>query len=234
MRARCILTKNLLFGCPMREKGKIVIAEDHTILREGLRALLSSQEDLEVVGEAGDGREAIRQVEKLTPDLILMDLSMPKMNGIEAIREIRRRVPETRILALTVHKAEEFILEVLQSGADGYIPKDASSNELMMAIKSILLGKRYLSPSVSNFVIEGYLESKRISEPTTPWDKLTKREREILKLIAEGHKNKEIADYLCISVKTVEKHRANLMKKLDLHSAAALTAYAMERGLVTR
>ncbi|MGD8915267.1 MAG: response regulator transcription factor [Syntrophobacterales bacterium] len=218
----------------MREKGRIVIAEDHTILREGLRALLSSQENLEVVGEAEDGREAIRQVEKLTPDLILMDLSMPKMNGIEAIREIRRRVPETRILALTVHKAEEFILEVLQSGADGYIPKDASSNELMMAIKSILMGKRYLSPSVSNVVIEGYLESRRTSESITPWGKLTKREREILKLIAEGYKNKDIADYLCISVKTVEKHRANLMKKLDLHSAAALTAYAMERGLVTR
>lgn len=218
----------------MREKGRLVIAEDHTILREGLRALLSSQENLEVVGEAEDGREAIRQVEKLTPDLILMDLSMPKMNGIEAIREIRRRVPETRILALTVHKAEEFILEVLQSGADGYIPKDASSNELMMAIKSILMGKRYLSPSVSNVVIEGYLESRRTSESITPWGKLTKREREILKLIAEGYKNKDIADYLCISVKTVEKHRANLMKKLDLHSAAALTAYAMERGLVTR
>jgi DNA-binding NarL/FixJ family response regulator len=218
----------------MREKGRIVIAEDHTILREGLRALLSSQENLEVVGEAEDGREAIRQVEKLTPDLILMDLSMPKMNGIEAIREIRRRVPETRILALTVHKAEEFILEVLQSGADGYIPKDASSSELMMAIKSILMGKRYLSPSVSNVVIEGYLESRRTSEFITPWGKLTKREREILKLIAEGYKNKDIADYLCISVKTVEKHRSNLMKKLDLHSAAALTAYAMERGLVTR
>jgi DNA-binding NarL/FixJ family response regulator len=163
-----------------------------------------------------------------------MDLSMPKMNGIEAIREIRRRVPETRILALTVHKAEEFILEVLQSGADGYIPKDASSSELMMAIKSILMGKRYLSPSVSNVVIEGYLESRRTSEFITPWGKLTKREREILKLIAEGYKNKDIADYLCISVKTVEKHRSNLMKKLDLHSAAALTAYAMERGLVTR
>ena len=218
----------------MREKGRIVIAEDHTILREGLRALLSSQENLEVVGEAGDGREAIRQVEELTPDLILMDLSMPKMNGVEAIREIKRRVPETRILALTVHKAEEFILEVLQSGADGYLPKDASSNELMMAIRSILMGKRYLSPSVSNVVIEGYLESRRTSESITPWDKLTKREREILKLIAEGHKNKDIAEYLCISVKTVEKHRANLMKKLDLHSAAALTAYAMERGLVTR
>ena len=218
----------------MKEKGRIVIAEDHTILREGLRALISSQEDLEVVGEAGDGMEAVRQVEGLTPDLILMDLSMPKMNGVEAIREIRKRIPQTRILALTVHKTEEFILEVLQAGADGYIPKDASSNELMMAIRSVLMGKRYLCPSVSRVVIEGYLESRRTPESATPWDTLTKREREILKLIAEGHKNKEIADYLCISVKTVEKHRANLMKKLDLHSAAALTAYAMERGLVTR
>ncbi len=218
----------------MREKGRIVIAEDYTILREGLRALLSLQEDLDVVGEAEDGREAIRRVEELKPDLILMDLSMPKMNGVEAIREIRRRVPETKILALTVHKAEEFVLEVLQAGADGYIPKDASSNELMMAIKSVLMGKRYLSPSVSKVVIEGYLESKGTFTSGTPWETLTKREREILKLIAEGHKNKEIADFLCISVKTVEKHRANLMKKLDLHSAAALTAYAMERGLVTR
>jgi len=218
----------------MREKAKIVIAEDHTILRESLRALLSLQEDLDVVGEAEDGREAIRRVEELTPDLILMDLSMPKMNGVEAIREIRRRVPETKILTLTVHKAEEFVLEVLQAGADGYIPKDASSNELVMAIKSVLMGKRYLSPSVSKVVIEGYLESKRTFVSSTPWETLTKREREILKLIAEGHKNKEIADFLCISVKTVEKHRANLMKKLGLHSAAALTAYAMERGLVTR
>jgi two-component system response regulator NreC len=218
----------------MREKGTIVIAEDHTILREGLCALISSQEDLQVVGEAGDGREAIRQVESLEPDLILMDLSMPRMSGVEAIREIRKRIPRTKILALTVHKTEEFILEVLQAGADGYIPKDASSNELMMAIRSVLMGKRYLCPSVSKVVIEGYLESRRASESSTIWDTLTKREREILKLIAEGYKNKEIGDYLFISVKTVEKHRANLMKKLDLHSAAALTAYAMERGLVTR
>jgi two-component system response regulator NreC len=218
----------------MRKKGRIVIAEDHTILREGLCALISSQEDLEVIGEAGDGREVIRQVEGLEPDLILMDLSMPRMSGVEAIREIKKRIPKTKILALTVHKTEEFILEVLQAGADGYIPKDASSNELMMAIRSVLMGKRYLCPSVSKVVIEGYLESRRPSESGTPWDTLTKREREILKLIAEGYKNKEIGDYLCISVKTVEKHRANLMKKLDLHSAAALTAYAMERGLVTR
>jgi DNA-binding NarL/FixJ family response regulator len=173
-------------------------------------------------------------VEELGPDLILTDLSMPKMNGVEAIREIKKRAPETKVLALTVHKAEEFILEVLQAGADGYILKDASSEELIMAIKSVLGGKRYLSPSVSQMVIEGYLEGRKSFTSSSPWDTLTKREREILKLIAEGHKNKEIADYLYISVKTVEKHRANLMKKLDLHSAAALTAYAMERGLVTR
>ncbi len=218
----------------MKEKHRIVIAEDHTILREGLRALISSEPDFEVVGEAEDGREAIRCVVKLAPDLILMDLSMPKMNGIEAIREIKKRTPETKILALTVHRTEEFILEVLQAGAVGYVLKDASSVELMMAIKSVLAGKRYLSPSISHMVIEGYLAGKKTFEPRSPWDTLTQREREILKLIAEGHKNKEIADYLCISVKTVEKHRANLMKKLDLHNASALTAYAIERGLVTR
>jgi DNA-binding NarL/FixJ family response regulator len=218
----------------VKEKHRIVIAEDHTILREGLRALLSSEPDFEVVGEAEDGREAIRCTVELVPDLILMDLSMPKMNGIEAIREIKKRVPETKFLALTVHRTEEFILEVFQAGAGGYILKDASSIELIMAIKSILDGKRYLSPSVSQMVIEGYLTGRKTFEPSSPWDTLTKREREILKLIAEGHKNKEIADYLCISVKTVEKHRANLMKKLDLHSASALTAFAMERGLTTR
>ncbi|MGD8255235.1 MAG: response regulator transcription factor [Syntrophobacterales bacterium] len=218
----------------MKTRHRVVIAEDHTILREGLRALLSAESDLEVVGEADDGRQAIRRVEELGPDLILTDLSMPKMNGVEAIREIKKRAPETKVLALTVHKAEEFILEVLQAGADGYVLKDASSEELMMAIKSVLGGKRYLSPSVSQLVIEGYLEGRKSIASSSPWDTLTKRERQILKLIAEGHKNKEIADYLYISVKTVEKHRANLMKKLDLHSAAALTAYAMERGLVTR
>ena len=216
----------------MKEESRIVIAEDHTILREGLRSLLSSEPELRVVGEAKDGREAIQCAEQLEPDLILMDLSMPKMNGVEAIREIKNRIPETRVLALTVHKAEEFVLEVLQAGADGYVLKDASSEELVMAIRSVLGGQRYLSPAVSQMVIDGYLAGRKTCE--SPWDTLTKREREILKLIAEGHKNKEIADYLCISVKTVEKHRANLMKKLDLHSAAALTAYAMERGLVTR
>ena len=232
----CILDRKgqTIDGDAMREKHKIVIAEDHTILREGLRALLSSAPDCRVVGEAEDGRKAIQRVEQLEPDLILMDLAMPKMNGIEAIREIKKRSPETRILALTVHKTEEFILEVLQAGADGYLLKDASSVELMMAIRTVLGGKPYISPSVSQLVIDGYLDGKKGFGSGSPWDTLTQREREILKLIAEGYKNKEIADYLCISVKTVEKHRANLMKKLDLHSASALTAYAMERGLITR
>jgi DNA-binding NarL/FixJ family response regulator len=218
------------------EKGKqrIVIAEDHTILREGLRALLSSNPTFEVVGEAEDGQNAIRCVERLRPDLVLMDLSMPKMNGMEAIRDIKKRCPETKVLALTVHKTEEYILATLEAGADGYVLKDATHAELMMAIKSVLFGKPYLSPGISERVIDGYLERSKVIKSRSSWDTLTQREREVLKLIGEGYKNKEIADYLCISVKTVEKHRANLMSKLDLHSASALTAFAMEKGLVTK
>ncbi len=215
-------------------KRRIFIAEDHTILREGLRALLSSNPDIEVVGEAEDGREAIRGAERLTPDLILMDLSMPRMNGIEAIREIKKRCPGTRILVLTVHKTEEYILAALQAGADGYVLKDATHSELTMAIESVLSKRPYLSPGISERVIEGYLEGRRTAAPSSSWDTLTQREREVLKLIGEGYKNREIADELCISPKTVEKHRANLMRKLDLHTTAALTNLAIEKGLVTR
>ncbi len=216
------------------EKKRIIIAEDHTILREGLRALLSSDPEFEVVGEAEDGRDAIQCVQNLTPDLVLMDLSLPRMNGMDAIQEIKKRCPETRVLALTVHRTEEYILATLRAGADGYVLKDATHAELVMGIKSVLKGKPYLSPGVSDKVIEGYLEGRKSLRPVTPWDTLTQREREVLKLIAEGYKNKEIADYLYISAKTVEKHRANLMKKLDLHNTSALTAFAMEKGLVTK
>jgi DNA-binding NarL/FixJ family response regulator len=215
-------------------KKRIVIAEDHTILREGLRALLSSDPDFEVVGEAEDGRDAIQCVESLTPDLVLMDLSLPRMNGMDAIKEIKRRSPDTKVLALTVHRTEEYILATLRAGADGYVLKDATHAELVMGIRSVLTGRPYLSPGVSDKVIEGYLEGRKTVKTGTPWDTLTQREREVLKLIAEGYKNKDIADYLYISVKTVEKHRANLMKKLDLHSTSALTAFAMERGLITK
>ena len=218
----------------MGDKNRIVIAEDHTILREGLRALLSSHPDLEVVGEAADGRDAIRRVVEEAPDLVLLDLSMPRMDGMDAIREISKRSPDTRILALTVHKEEEYVLAALQAGADGYALKDATQAELVTAIRSVLAGKRYLSPGVSEKVIEGYLAGKKAPAAKTPWDSITAREREVLKLIAEGYNNKEIAEILCISVKTVEKHRSNIMEKLDLHNVSALTAYAIERGIVTR
>ena len=218
----------------MTQRYKIVIAEDHTILREGLRALLSSSPGLEIVGEAEDGLGAIQCARSVKPDLVLMDLSMPRMNGMDAIREIKKLCPGTKILALTVHKAEEYVLASLQAGADAYVLKDATHSELMVAIKSVLAGKRYLSPGVSEKVIEGYLEGRRESKFRSPWDTLTRREREVLKLIGEGYKNKEIADYLCLSVKTVETHRANLMRKLDLHDVSALTTFAIEKGLVTR
>jgi len=218
----------------MKAKYRLIIAEDHTILREGLRSLLSSDPDLDIVGEAQDGQEAIRCVEKLKPSLVLMDLSMPRMSGMDAIKEIKKRSPETKILVLTVHKNEEYIVATLQAGADGYALKDSTHVELGIAIKNVLSGNHYISPAISGRVIEGYLDGRKAFKRTTPLDTLTQRERGILKMIAEGYKNKEIADYLCISVKTVEKHRANLMQKLDLHSVSALTAFAMEKGLVTK
>jgi two-component system, NarL family, response regulator NreC len=218
----------------MGKKKRIVIAEDHTILREGLRAMLSASPDLEVVGEAQDGRDAVRCVEHVRPDVILMDLSMPRTHGLDAIGEIKRICPDTKILVLTVHKAEEYVLAALHAGADGYVSKDGSKAELFMAIDSVLAGKRFLSPEISAKVIQGYLDGRQALKPKSSWDTLTQREREILKLIAEGYKNREIGDYLCISLKTVEKHRANLMRKLDVHSTSALTTVAIERGLVSK
>jgi DNA-binding NarL/FixJ family response regulator len=218
----------------MTEKHRMVIAEDHTILREGLKALLASDPGLEVVGEARDGQEAIRAAEKLKPHLILMDLSMPRMNGLDAIREIRKSSPQTKILILTVHKTDEYIQAALEAGANGYVLKDSGHNELSLAIRNVLEGKYFISPEISGKIIGGYLQGKRPDKLLTPWETLTLRERSILKLIAEGYRNKDIADFLCISVKTVEKHRANLMQKLDLHNISDLTALAIEKGLITR
>jgi DNA-binding NarL/FixJ family response regulator len=218
----------------MGEKKKIIVAEDHRILREGLKALLASSSKVEIVGEAEDGLEAIRCVEKLKPHMILLDLAMPRMNGISAIKEIKSRFPETKILALTIHETEDYILEAFKSGADGYCLKDAGHAELLAAIDSVLAGKPYLSPGVSQKVLQGYLEGRRTLKTHSSWDTVTQREKDVLKLVGEGYKNKEIADYLCISVKTVEKHRSNLMKKLDIHTVSALTSYAIQKGLVTR
>jgi DNA-binding NarL/FixJ family response regulator len=212
---------------------RLVIAEDHTILREGLKALLSTRADLEVVGEATDGREAVRAVQELNPDLILLDLSMPRSNGLEALKEIKRLSPQTKVLVLTVHKTEDYVFTALQAGADGYVLKDSSASELILAVRSVLSGERYLGPAIAGTVVSGYLGS-RDGKPLRPsFDDLSTREREVLKLIAEGYRTKDIAEYLCISPKTVEKHRANLMDRLNLHTVSALTTYAIEKGLVT-
>jgi len=216
----------------MGEKFRIVIAEDYTIVRQGLKSLLGSFSDFEVIGEAVDGKEAIELVGSLRPDLVLMDLSMPKTGGISAIKEIKRCLPETKILALTVHKTEGHVRMALEAGADGYILKDASYTELEMAIRNILEGKSYLSPEISDGIIRGYLSGVKAAKTETMTGNLTPREVEVLKLIAEGYKSKEIADYLSISTNTVDKHRANLMRKLDLHSASALTHFALKEGLV--
>lgn len=212
-------------------KKRIVIAEDHTILREGLKALLSQDPDLEIAGEARDGLEAVRVISDLKPDLALMDLSMPKMSGIDAIREVRRCCPETRILVLTVHKNEEYVIASLKAGANGYLLKESTHQELMQAVTHVLDGRPYLSPGISDTIISGYLAGRK-DEVHSPLDMLSQREKEVLKLVAEGHKNREIAEFLFISVKTVEKHRDNIMKKLDLHSTLELAKFAMEHGLV--
>jgi two-component system, NarL family, response regulator NreC len=218
----------------VKKINRVLLVEDQVLLREGIRTLLSFEADLEVVGEAGNGLEAVRQVDKLQPDLVLMDLSMPIMGGIEAIKEIRSKWKDLKIVTLTVNETEEYISASLKAGANGYVLKDSTKDELLRAIREVLAGKRVLSPGASDKIIEGYLEGQKGKTVLTAWDTLTLREREILKLIGEGYRNKAIADFLCISPNAVEKHRSNIMVKLNLHSSSALTAYAIEKGLVSR
>jgi DNA-binding NarL/FixJ family response regulator len=218
----------------MRKPHRILIVEDHRILREGLRSLLASNPDLEVAGEAADGLEAVRAVETCAPELVLIDLAMPRMDGLDAIREIKNQNPDVKVLVLTVNKAEEYVLAALKAGANGYLLKDATYAELKLGIEYVLSGKTYLSPEVSERMVTSYMEGTVPEKASSSLDTLTQRERQVLKLVAEGYPNRRIADYLCISVKTVEKHRSNLMKKLDLHNASELTSFALEKGLVTR
>jgi DNA-binding NarL/FixJ family response regulator len=211
---------------------RVIIVEDHTLLRAGLRALLASAEAFEVVGDFDNARDAVRSLATMAPDLVLLDLAMPGMSGVEAITEIRRRDSQVRILVLTIQRAEESIHESLLAGANGYLLKSATQQELLAAMRSVLSGQTYLSPEVSEKIVNGFLGRGRDGPPATPWSLLTHREREVLKLVAEGRPNRFIAQFLSLSIKTVEKHRANLMRKLDLHNASELTTYAIEKGLV--
>ena len=210
----------------------VIIVEDHQLFRDGLKSMLSKRDDVAVVGEAEDGITALKLIRKLKPGLILLDLSMPKMGGISVLRDVKRELPDTRVLLLTIHESDQYVLEAFEAGADGYCIKDSSREELMMAIDSVLDGKTYISPGISDQVMEGFLSSRKRLKEKTRWDTITPREREVLKLLAEGYSNKEIGDLLNISVKTVEKHRANLIGKLDLHTVAELTAYAIQNGLI--
>jgi two-component system, NarL family, response regulator NreC len=216
----------------LKKKDTIIIAEDHKVLQQGLLSLLNGSDEFEVVGQAGDGTEAVRGTLQKEPDLLLLDLNMPKTDGFSVIEEVKRRCPRTRILALTMHREEDFIFRAFQSGVDGYCLKSAGYEELLLAIRSVLSGKNYVSPEISGTVLEGYLDDRKTIRDRSPWDTLTRREREVLKLVGEGFHNRDIAGSLCISVKTVEKHRGNIMDKLDIHTASALTAYAIEKGLV--
>ena len=216
----------------MEENHKVVIVEDHQLFRDGLKAMLTRRGDIDIIGEAEDGIEAIKTIRKTQPDMVLLDLSMPKMSGISVLKEIKRESPDIRILLLTIHESDQHVLEAFEAGADGYCIKDSSRQELMLAIDSILAGKTYISPGISDQVMEGFLASQKKLKSQTRWETVTQREREVLKLLAEGYTNKEIGDLLHISVKTVEKHRANLIAKLDLHNVAQLTAFAIENGLV--
>jgi DNA-binding NarL/FixJ family response regulator len=217
---------------------RVLLADDHHLVRAGIRALLSSLATVEVVGEASDGREALRLIEAHQPDVVCMDIGMAGMNGLEATARITRDYPKVRVIILSMHATEEYVLQALRAGAAGYLLKDAGLGELELAIKSVSRGETYLSPAVSKHVIDEYVRStgagsRRADGDSTPFDRLTPRQREILQLIAEGHTMHDIARILTISLKTVETHRAQLMDRLDIHDVPGLVRYAIRMGLVS-
>ncbi|MEK6537405.1 MAG: response regulator transcription factor [Actinomycetota bacterium] len=214
-------------------KIRILLADDHAILRAGLVRLLGEEKDIEVVGEAENGREAVQKVQELHPDIVLMDIGMPVMNGMEATKQIKKRDAKVKVLVLTMHDNEEYLFQVLQAGAAGYVLKKAADSDLINAIHVVSRGDCFLYPSAAKMVVEDYLDKlKNGQEPTSSFDTLTDREREILTLVAEGHTNREIAETLFISVKTVETHKANIMEKLNLHKRAELVKYAIKKGML--
>ncbi len=212
---------------------KVLLAEDHTIVRKGIRALLDGVIDIEVIGEAEDGREAVEKVSQLLPDVVLMDNTMPILNGLEATRQIKKQFPKIMVLILTMHTDEEYIFRFLQAGASGYLIKKTAPKELVSAIKAVYRGDSFLSPSISKKVIDEYLHYVEEASKPNSYTQLTDREREVLQLIVEGFSNKEIAEQLHLSVKTVGNHRLNLMEKLDLHNVSDLTKYAIRKGIIS-
>ena len=212
-------------------KIKVIIAEDHTIVRQGLCALLRSEPDIEVVGEASDGLEAIELAKRLIPDVVLMDIAMRNLNGIEATRQIKKLFSQMKVLVLTMYENEECIFQILKAGASGYLIKDSAMTDLVSAIRSIHQGDSYLSPSISKKVIEEYIQRAESGEKRSLGDLLSSREREILRLISEGHSVPQIASLLCISKKTVEAHKTHIMEKLNIHDKVGLIKYAIRMGL---
>jgi len=206
---------------------RILLADDHVLVRQGFKMILSAQPDMQIVGEAANGREAVEAAEKLQPDVILMDVTMPELNGIEATRRVATSSPRTRVLALSMHKDAVYVREILRAGARCYLLKDSADADLIAAVRSIAKGEGYLSPSVSDAVLTDYRR-----HVTDPLDLLTTREREVLQMIAEGKTNKEIATTLNLSVYTIEAHRGRVMEKLNLHSTGELVRFALRSGLI--
>ena len=213
-------------------KTRVLIADDHALMREGIIAFLKFYDDIEIVGEASNGLEAIERAEKLKPDVILMDVSMPELGGIEATLEIKNRMPDMKILILTQYSDKEYVSRLLKAGVSGYILKQAVGTDLISAIRAVAKGDSYLYSSIATNVINGYLGKSSKLSVEDPYEKLTDREKQVLKLIAEGHSHKEIASLLDISAKTVIAHQTNISEKLDLHSRAALIKFAITKGII--
>jgi DNA-binding NarL/FixJ family response regulator len=209
----------------------IMLADDHKIVRQGLRVLLEAEPDFHLVGEAGDGLEAVQMIERLRPDVLVLDLMMPGLSGIEVARQVSKRSPQTCVIILSMHANEAYVLEALRNGAVGYVLKDSSADELVQAVREVIAGRRFLSSPLSERAIDAYV-NKAQETPLDRYETLTAREREVLHLVAEGHTNAEIAERLSISSRTAETHRANMMRKLDLQSQTDLIRYALRRGII--
>ena len=215
------------------KKIKVLVVDDHTIVRDGICALLALAGDIEVVGEAANGSEALKLVKELQPDVVLMDIAMPIMGGLEATRRIHKEFPRTRVLVLTQYDDKEYVFPVIEAGASGFISKTAASSELAQGIRSVYQGDSYLSPSVARLLVEDYQHGAAGRTSLDPYEQLTDRERDVLKLLAEGYTPREIADLLVLSLKTVEGHKTNLMAKLGIHNRIALVKYALRKGIIT-